>query len=103
VLEIVPSTNTVVVGDAEDLFSPGLEASRMNWLIDPPAVPTECTAKIRYRHSGAEAVVTATPDGGATVRFAEPQSAVTPGQAVTLYAGTRVLGGGWIERATSLE
>ena len=31
--------------------------------------------------------------------FAEPQSAVTPGQAVVFYDGTRVLGGGWIERA----
>jgi tRNA-specific 2-thiouridylase len=33
------------------------------------------------------------------VRFEQPQPAVTPGQAVALYAGTRVLGGGWIERA----
>ncbi|HEV3386070.1 MAG TPA: aminomethyltransferase beta-barrel domain-containing protein, partial [Gemmata sp.] len=39
------------------------------------------------------------PDGGAEVRFDEPQLAVTPGQAVTFYDGTRVLGGGWIERA----
>jgi tRNA-specific 2-thiouridylase len=45
------------------------------------------------------ATVRALPDGGAEVRFAEPQSAVTPGQAVALYDGTRVLGGGWIERA----
>jgi tRNA-specific 2-thiouridylase len=97
VLEIVPETQTVVVGDAEDLLSPGLEASRMNWLVDPPATPTACTAKIRYRHAGAEAIVTATPGGGAVVRFAEPQAAVTPGQAVTLYSGSRVLGGGWIE------
>jgi tRNA-specific 2-thiouridylase len=100
VLEVIPSTNEVVVGDAEDLLSIGLEASRVNWLIDPPGLPLPCTAKIRYRHAGSDATVTATPDGGAVVRFAEPQSAVTPGQAVTFYAGTRVLGGGWIERAT---
>jgi tRNA-specific 2-thiouridylase len=47
------------------------------------------------------ATVTARPDGGAEVRFDAPQSAVTPGQAVALYAGTRVLGGGWIERGIS--
>ena len=41
----------------------------------------------------------ATQDGGARVVFAEPQSAVTPGQAVVFYDGERVLGGGWIERA----
>ena len=103
VLEVIPATNEVVVGDAEDLFSTGLEASRVNWLIDPPGLPLPCTAKIRYRHGGSEATVTATADGGAVVRFAEPQSAVTPGQAVTFYHGTRVLGGGWIERAKSVE
>ena len=42
--------------------------------------------------------MTLTEDGGAHVTFAEPQSAVTPGQAVVFYDGTRVLGGGWIER-----
>jgi tRNA-specific 2-thiouridylase len=35
------------------------------------------------------------------VRFDEPQSAVTPGQAVAFYDDSRVLGGGWIERAIS--
>lgn len=101
VLEILPETNTVVVGDPEDLMAGGLVASRVNWLTDTPAEPLRCTARIRYRHAGVSATVTTTPDGGAEVRFDEPQPAVTPGQAVALYAGTRVLGGGWIERATS--
>jgi tRNA-specific 2-thiouridylase len=39
------------------------------------------------------------PDGGVRVVFAEPQSAITPGQAVVFYHGEQVLGGGWIERA----
>lgn len=99
VLDILPETGTVVVGDPEDLLAAGLVASRINWLIDVPTEPLACTAKIRYRHAGVAAVVTATTDGGVTVRFATPQAAVTPGQAVTFYAGTRVLGGGWIERA----
>ena len=38
-------------------------------------------------------------DGGARVTFAEPQAGVAPGQACVFYQGTRVLGGGWIERA----
>jgi tRNA-specific 2-thiouridylase len=99
VLEIVPQTNTVVVGDPEDLLAGGLVASRVNWLSDPPDGPRECTAKIRYRHAGATATVTALAGAGAEVRFAQPQSAVTPGQAVAFYAGTHVLGGGWIEKA----
>ena len=100
VLEVIPATREVVVGDAEDLLADGLVAGGVNWLIDPPAAPLACVAKVRYRHVGSPATVTATPDGGAAVRFAAPVSAVTPGQAVTFYAGTRVLGGGWIDAAT---
>lgn len=99
VLELLPESNTVVVGDEGDLYAPGLVAKDVNWLIDAPAAPLACTAKIRYRHAGVPATVTATA-GGADVRFDTPQPAVTPGQAVAFYAGTRVLGGGWIERAT---
>jgi tRNA-specific 2-thiouridylase len=99
VLEILPESRTVVVGDPEDLLAAGLVASQVNWLADAPAGPLRCAAKIRYRHAGVPATVTATPDGGAMVRFDEPQPAVTPGQAVAFYDGTRVLGGGWIEHA----
>jgi tRNA-specific 2-thiouridylase len=97
VLDILPATATVVLGDRDDLLSTGLVASRVNWLIDPPAARLTCTAKIRYRHIGTPAGVEALPDGGVRVEFSEPQSAVTPGQAVVFYDGNRVLGGGWIE------
>ncbi len=96
VLEVIPATREVVVGDADDLLATGLTASAVNWLTDPPT-SLECVAKVRYRHAGSPATVSATPDGGASVRFHEPVSAVTPGQAVTFYQGSRVLGGGWIE------
>lgn len=99
VLEIIPESQTVVVGDPVDLLATGLIASQVNWLIDAPSGPIACTAKIRYRHAGVQATVTAAANGGAIVRFLEPQPAVTPGQAVTFYAGTQVLGGGWIEQA----
>ena len=42
-------------------------------------------------------------NGGAEVQFDAAQPAVTPGQAVTFYAGTRVLGGGWIDRAPPIS
>jgi tRNA-specific 2-thiouridylase len=100
---VVPETGTVVVGDSEDLLTNGLVASRVNWLIDSPTAPIRCTAKIRYRHAGCPATVAATADGGAKVHFAEPQSAVTPGQAVVFYDGPRVLGGGWIEEGLTTE
>lgn len=100
VLQIVPATNEVVLGDRDDLLAPGLIASNVNWLIDCSGqTPLACSAKIRYRHAPVPALVTSLPDGGARVEFAEPQSAVTPGQTVVFYDGSRVLGGGWIERA----
>jgi tRNA-specific 2-thiouridylase len=98
VLKIVPETNDVVLGGREELLASGLVASRINWLLDEPsAAPLPCQVKIRYRHTATPATVTALPEGGARVDFAEPQSAVTPGQAVVFYDGPRVLGGGWIE------
>ena len=98
VLRIVPAENEVVVGRREELQASGLIASRVNWLVDePPRQSLACAAKIRYRHSPAPATVVALADGGARVEFDEPQSAVTPGQAVVFYDGPRVLGGGWIE------
>ena len=69
VLDIVPETREVVVGDPEDLLAGGLVASRVNWLIDRPTEPLRCAAKIRYRHAGAAATVTATADGGGARRL----------------------------------
>jgi tRNA-specific 2-thiouridylase len=100
VLRIVPEDGTVVVGTRDELLASGLLASQVNWLSDgAPIQPLACQAKIRYRHTAAPAKVTALADDGARVEFAEPQSAVTPGQAVVFYDGPRVLGGGWIEEA----
>jgi tRNA-specific 2-thiouridylase len=99
VLEIVPETRDVVIGERAELLAPALVATRVNWLIDAPAAPLACTAKIRYRHEAAAATVTPLADARVRVDFAEPQSAITPGQAVVFYAGDRVLGGAWIEHA----
>ncbi len=99
VLKIVPSANEVVLGEREGLLASGLRASRVNWLADAPSGPLACAVQVRYRHRPAAAVVEAA-DGGAVVRFEEPQSAITPGQAAVFHDGTRILGGGWIEGAT---
>jgi tRNA-specific 2-thiouridylase len=99
VLDIVPQTGEVWVGDKEDLLATRLRASRVNWLIDEPAAPRACEAKIRYRAAAAPAVVVALGGGEVRVEFKEPQSAITPGQAVVFYDGDRLLGGAWIEKA----
>ena len=101
VLEIVPEENRIVVGEREDCVASGLIAKETNWLIEPPeGTPLDCRIKIRYRSSPVKGTVVALPDRQARVIFAEPQMAVTPGQAAVFYEATRVLGGGWIESAT---
>jgi tRNA-specific 2-thiouridylase len=98
VLQIVPATNEVVLGDREALLASGLRASGVNWLMPMPSEDRACQIKIRYRHQPASGWVRA-QESDAIVRFEEPQSAITPGQAVVFYDGTRVLGGGWIDDA----
>lgn len=97
VLEIQPECNRVVIGPKRELFSQGLRAWGMNWLIDPPESELRVTAVIRYRHPGVEAVVAPEKNARVEVTFAAPQAAVSPGQAVALYDDDRLLGGAWIE------
>jgi tRNA-specific 2-thiouridylase len=99
VTAVEPAANRVVVGGAESVYGKALRANRMNWFIPPDeAVKLKLTAKIRSRSKEASAQVRLEGDGGAVVEFAEPQLAITPGQAVVLYHGEAVIGGGWIER-----
>jgi tRNA-specific 2-thiouridylase len=99
----VPETHDVVIGDRAELLSHALIGSRVNWMIDAPEAPLACRAKIRYRHDAASATVMPLADGAVRVDFAEPQSAITPGQAVVFYDGNRLLGGAWIEKAVGQE
>jgi tRNA-specific 2-thiouridylase len=103
VVDIAPLTRTVTIGRRESLEKSGLEASRFNWQGPTPEHPVSCLAQIRAQHKAVPAVVEPLPDQRALVSFKSPQSAVTPGQVVTVYEGDLVLGGGWIERAISAQ
>ncbi|MEM8739180.1 MAG: tRNA 2-thiouridine(34) synthase MnmA [Planctomycetota bacterium] len=95
-----PQANTVTVGDKADLLAEGCTATQTNWLVDPAAVPTEwlgCGVKVRYNSPPTPGRVRATGADRLEVRFDEPVSAVTPGQAVVCYVEDRVVGGGWID------
>ena len=97
VVQIQPECNRVIIGPKKELYAQGLRARNMNWLIDPPAGDLAVTAVIRYRHRGVEAVLRRKHGDRVEVIFASPQAAVTPGQAVAIYAGDCLLGGAWIE------
>ncbi|HWQ51985.1 MAG TPA: tRNA 2-thiouridine(34) synthase MnmA [Terriglobales bacterium] len=89
--------NTVTLGGAGELFSSALSAADFNWVAcDPPTANIRAAAKVRYRQT--ELPVTVIPTGPDTVQivFDAPQRAVARGQAVVLYDGDILLGGGTI-------
>jgi tRNA-specific 2-thiouridylase len=96
VLGLDPVDNTVTVGRDDELLSDTLWAEDISFISgEAIAGPLAIEAKIRYRSKPAPALL-AVADGRAEVRFQRPQRAITPGQAVVFYQGSRVLGGGII-------
>ncbi len=90
--------NTVVLCKNEELFTDTLDAYDFNWISgDAPKESVSCLAMVRYRGALKPATVIPTGDKTVHIEFAEPQRAVTPGQAVVLYLGDEVLGGGKIK------
>lgn len=91
-------TNTVFVGENEDLFSKSLTASAVNWIaVEKIGAPARVKARIRYRHEAAAALVTPLKKGRVRVDFDRPQRAVAPGQSVVFYVRDAVVGGGIID------
>ncbi len=113
-----PETNTVTVGTKERLLAESCTAGEANWMLPEWELKqlrqwTPCWSKFRYNTPAARASVRLLPDGDGSltpsgrpgrfeVRFDEPQTALTPGQAVVMYDRDDpdvVWGGGWIEAA----
>lgn len=96
------SQNILYVGQGfyhDNLMSTSLDASQVHFTREMPAEFTiECTAKFRYRQPDSKVTVTVKGDK-AIVNFAEPQRAITPGQAVVFYDEEECLGGGLIDNA----
>jgi tRNA-specific 2-thiouridylase len=95
--------NTLIVAQGRDhprLYSSGLIAGQMHWIVAPPAPPNyRCHAKIRYRQADQACMLQPLDNGDYQVLFDTPQRAVAPGQSVVFYRGDECLGGGVIEVA----
>jgi tRNA-uridine 2-sulfurtransferase len=101
VTAIVPERRAIVIGPREALLGHGVLALGMNWLIDVPAPGAVVQAQIRHRGRVATATVLESSASTVEIALEEPLAAITPGQSLVLYAGDRVIGGGFIERAAS--
>lgn len=98
VCAVNPLENTVTLGREAELYSHSLTAKDIN-LITVPAMEGEMRlrAKVRYRQEAQWASVVQTDGDTLQVTFDEPQRAITKGQAVVLYDGDMVVGGGTIQ------
>lgn len=97
VLEIRPETNEVVIGSLEESLSVYVRANHVNFMaVENLKEPRRVWAKIRYNHRGAWCMAEQINEDEILCIFEEPQRAITPGQAVVLYDGEYVLGGGTI-------
>ncbi len=99
VTRIDPATNTVWLGDDDDLWERAFAADGVNWMgwaPPPPGEARRCAVQIRAHHPAAPAEITAIDATRVRVVFDAPERAITPGQAAVFYDGDRIAGGGWI-------
>ncbi len=92
-----PKTNTVTLCGEEGLYSTEVTAKNINLIAcEQINTPRRVTAKVRYRQAEQPATAVQTDEDTLKITFDTPQRAVTAGQAVVLYDGDVVLGGGTI-------
>lgn len=98
VTQINPETNTVVLGDEEDLEKEEMWVRKINWMKYPNlTAPIEAITKIRYKDKGGLSTVLP-EEGGVRVQFYEKAKGIAPGQSAVFYDGDDVIGGGIIQR-----
>jgi tRNA-specific 2-thiouridylase len=98
VTEIIPETNTVVLGEENDLNRTEMNVTGINWMkFDGLTEGMEAVTKIRYKDKGALSQLF-TYENGIKVRFYEDVKGVAPGQSAVFYDGNDVIGGGIIQR-----
>ena len=100
VTKIDAENNQVVIGESEDLFSKKVFARDFNYMAaGKMEIGQRFIGKIRYAHKGEWCTVTDVSEENGTieVEFDEPVRAITRGQALVLYDGKYVAGGGTVE------
>ena len=92
--------NQVILTKGPALYSEALEAEDFNWIsMDPPKEEYPVTVKTRYNAKAVPAFVSVKKENNVLLRFEKPERAIAAGQAVVLYDGEIVVGGGTIKKA----
>ena len=99
VTEIIPETNTVVLGNENELNRSEMKVGGLNFVkYDHLSEGMESVVKIRYKDKGALANVYNLEDGVVKVHFYDQVKGIAPGQSAVFYEGDDVLAGGIIRR-----
>lgn len=103
VTEIIPETNTVVLGDLDDLVRNGMTVGNIN-LMKYDAIPNglEAISQIRYNDQGSLSQLRMIDQNNIEVIFHSNVRGVAPGQSAVFYEGDDIIGGGII-RSSSLN
>ena len=94
VTDILPSTNTVVIGRREQLARVDVDLRELT-TVSGERLPRRVLAQ--YRAHGEAVPATLLDDARPAIRFDEPQFALAPGQTVAFFEGDEVLGGAIID------
>lgn len=96
------AANTVTLGPDNTLFSKALSANAVNLIACADLKkPTRVMVKTRYLQTEQNAIAEQTEEDTLHIEFDKPQRAITPGQAVVMYDGDIVIGGGTIFESVS--
>jgi len=93
VVRIEPESARIVVGPREALAVSEMRVADWNWLAEDQR---DVSVKVRSLAPPVVAV-----RNGDSIRLAQAEYGVAPGQAAVVYDGSRLLGGGWIAETTS--
>lgn len=99
VLDIIPESNTVVLGEKDDLVRQSMKVRGFNSIkYGELTADMLATTKVRYKHDGAASIINGLPDGDVSVEFLEEVSGIAPGQSAVFYEDNDLIGGGFIKK-----
>lgn len=99
VTNILPESNTVVLGELHELEASETTVKGINWIkYNGITQPMDAVTKIRYKDPGTESVLSPI-DGGVHVQFSHAVNSIAPGQSAVFYEGDDVIGGGILQKA----
>src|SRR5690606_2481351 len=98
VTQIIPETNTVVLGEIHELQQSRMLVSGINWVkYAGISDGMEAITKIRYKDPGTESILQSTEEG-IQVSFHHSVNSIAPGQSAVFYEGDDVIAGGIIRK-----